>query len=179
MKTTGDQERRGSGRVARSLTINAPPQKLLSLWRDPQVQARLLAPVARQVSGDARQMRWHVPLPMDRSVEMETRELSRTDDGSPQDSVSHQTTTLGDSEISLTTTFSLRRAPAEFGTEALLTVDYALPGGMLADAAVRLAGSVPELMVGKALRRLKALVETGEIPTLQANPSARGGGDAK
>ena len=174
MKTTGNQDRRGSGRVARSLTIDAPPQELLSLWRDPQVQARLMAPVATQVSGDGRHMRWHVPLPMDRSVEMETLELSRTDS-----SVGHETTTLGDAEISLTTTFSVRPAPAEFGTEALLTVDYALPGGMLADAAVRLAGSIPELMVGKALRRLKALVETGEIPTLQANPSARGSGDAK
>jgi uncharacterized membrane protein len=174
VKTTGDQGRRGSGRVARSLTIDALAQELLSLWRDPQVQARLMAPVAKQVSGDGQHMRWRVPLPMDRSVEVETRELSRTDD-----SVSHETSTLGDTEISLTTTFSVRAAPAEFGTEALLTVDYALPGGILADAAVRLAGPGPELMVGKALRRLKALVETGEIPSLQANPSARGRGDAK
>jgi hypothetical protein len=36
---------------------------------------------------------------------------------------------------------------------------------------------VPNAAAGKALRRFKSLVETGEMPTLEGNPSARGSGD--
>jgi hypothetical protein len=42
---------------------------------------------------------------------------------------------------------------------------------------LRLSAPVPgmatQTLAGKAVRRLKALCETGEIPTTAANPSAR------
>jgi hypothetical protein len=43
---------------------------------------------------------------------------------------------------------------------------------------MKLTNVVPKMAVGNALRRFKSLVETGEIPTLDRNPSARGSGDA-
>lgn len=63
-------------------------------------------------------------------------------------------------------------APAGLGTEVRLQVDVAsLP---------TLPGTLGELAAGglllKLLHRAKALVETGEIPTLKHNPAARGDG---
>jgi hypothetical protein len=59
-----------------------------------------------------------------------------------------------------------RAAPAEQGTEVTLrlTLDEgaAGPGEVL-----------PRWVAGTTLRRFKSLVETGEIPTLNRNPSAR------
>jgi hypothetical protein len=40
-----------------------------------------------------------------------------------------------------------------------------------------LLGVVPETLASRALDRLKSLAETGEIPTLDRNPSGRGRGD--
>lgn len=57
--------------------------------------------------------------------------------------------------------FSFATAPQELGTEVSLALD--LDGPDLAAGA----------MAHKALRRLKALAETGEIPTLAHNTSAR------
>jgi hypothetical protein len=42
---------------------------------------------------------------------------------------------------------------------------------------MRRLGVVPDALASKALHRFKSLVETGEVPTLEANPSARGKGD--
>ncbi|MEI5675619.1 MULTISPECIES: hypothetical protein [unclassified Nocardioides] len=57
-------------------------------------------------------------------------------------------------------------APQDLGTEVTLTLvlEDPMPGG--GDLAVG-------AMAHKALRRAKALAETGEIPTLDHNPSAR------
>jgi hypothetical protein len=38
-------------------------------------------------------------------------------------------------------------------------------------------GFVPRTITGEALDRFKSLAETGEIPTLERNSSARGSGD--
>jgi hypothetical protein len=49
--------------------------------------------------------------------------------------------------------------------------------GTTATVALRLEAAVPgtptQLLAGKAVRRLKALAETGEVPTTDRNPSAR------
>jgi hypothetical protein len=50
--------------------------------------------------------------------------------------------------------------------------------GTTATVALRLeaavAGTATQLLAGKAVRRLKALAETGEVPTTERNSSARG-----
>jgi hypothetical protein len=57
---------------------------------------------------------------------------------------------------------SFSPAPGDWGTVATLTVR----GGN---------GMASRLKLGRALRRFKSLAETGEIPTLEHNPSARPG----
>lgn len=53
--------------------------------------------------------------------------------------------------------FGVRPAPGDRGTEATLS----------------LTGPVSRPIVGTVLRRFKSLVESGEAPTLEANPSGR------
>ena len=49
--------------------------------------------------------------------------------------------------------------------------------GTTATVALRVEATVPgtatQLLAGKVVRRLKALAETGEVPTTERNPSAR------
>lgn len=54
-----------------------------------------------------------------------------------------------------------RPAPHELGTEVALSVKTAAPA-LLSGAAAY-----------KVLYRLRALMQTGEVPTIQSNPSAR------
>jgi len=52
-------------------------------------------------------------------------------------------------------------------------VRFEPPGGAVGQALADRLDVVPRGFLGTALRRWKALVETGEIPTTGDNPSAR------
>jgi hypothetical protein len=56
--------------------------------------------------------------------------------------------------------------------EAELQVRYA-PDGVVERLAARLLDPAPPALAGQILRRLRAGLETGEVPTLQSNPAAR------
>src|SRR5438105_4366540 len=60
-------------------------------------------------------------------------------------------------------------APGGRGTELTAEVRYATAGGRLAAG---LRGG-PEAIVREGLRRVKAVIEAGEIPTVEGQPSAR------
>jgi len=66
-------------------------------------------------------------------------------------------------------------APGDWGTEAMLCLRFDPPGGPLGNRAVKRLNIVPRVLADKILRRFKSLAETGEIPTLAYNPSARTG----
>jgi hypothetical protein len=62
--------------------------------------------------------------------------------------------------------------------EAFLQFGPDIPGwGTTATVALKLEAAVPGLatqtLAGRAVRRLKALAETGEVPTTEHNPSGR------
>lgn len=65
------------------------------------------------------------------------------------------------------------KAPGNYGTVVELSVDYDLPGGKVSELAVKLVGQNPEAHIQKNLRRLKAYIETGEVPTVEGQPSGR------
>jgi len=157
---------RGDG-VVRTLSIGAPPDELLQAWRDPAVQRQVMAHFAELVEYDGARMRWRASGVLGHALEWETHEAEFL----PGSSVSHRGD--HDANVGADTRLTVRPAPADFGTEATLRVDYRLPGGALGEAAAKLLGAAPETLAATALRRFKSLVETGEIPNLARNPSAR------
>jgi len=158
---------KGETGVVRTLSIGAPPDELLQAWRDPAVQRQVMGHFAELVEHDGRRMRWRASGALAHGLEWETHEVEFV----PGSSVSHR----GDPDASMgaETRLTVRPAPADFGTEATLRVDYRLPGGALGEAAAKLLGAAPDMLAAAALRRFKSLVETGEMPSLARNPSAR------
>ncbi|NUB25665.1 cyclase [Azospirillum brasilense] len=79
-------------------------------------------------------------------------------------------------------TVLFRPAPGGRGTEVSLTLAYHPPGGTGGNAVSRLFGAAPEQQAREALRRLKRIMEVGELPTIKGQPSGRaerGGADAR
>ena len=60
------------------------------------------------------------------------------------------------------------------GTTVRVNFQYNPPGGKIGAAVARLFGEEPNQTVREDLRRLKRLLETGEVPTIQGQPSGRG-----
>jgi uncharacterized membrane protein len=69
----------------------------------------------------------------------------------------------------------LAKAAGDRGTVVALTMDYEIPGGRVGEWLAMLGGHDPDTLALINLHRLKALLETGEIPTVEGQPSGRSG----
>ena len=61
-------------------------------------------------------------------------------------------------------------APGDEGTEVTVALEYDPPGGKLGAAVAKLTRDSADSQVYDALRRFKALIEAGEIPTTEGQP---------
>ncbi len=151
--------------VQRSLTVGAPRGDLFRRWREPETQRVIWSHVA-EITGETEETaHWRVAAPLGRTLEWDARiveerepELLRWE-------------ARGD--ISSAGTIEFRDAPGELGTEITVRVSFDPPGGVVGRSAARPFDDPPKLVLAKALRRFKSLVETGEIPSTERNPSAR------
>ena len=159
--------------VERSITIGKPADELQELWRDPEHLTRLVGPVAEvdAASGGVDRHQWTVRGPLERNVTWETRLV----EDQPGEVLRWES--LEDAAVPMEGTVRFRPAPGDRGTEVTLRVRFDPPGGALGTTVMTYLDIVPETLVSEALRRSKRLAETGEIPTLEHNPSARGSGD--
>ena len=68
---------------------------------------------------------------------------------------------------------SFRDAPGERGTIIAAHLEYAPTGGSLGAALARVMGRSPQRLLADALRRARAILETGEAPSTSGQPSGR------
>ena len=70
-------------------------------------------------------------------------------------------------------TVRFETAPGDEGTEVKVQIEYDPPGGKLAALLAKVTGEEPGQQVADMLRRFKALMEAGEIPTTEGQTSGR------
>lgn len=152
-----------------NVTVAAPPDKLFRYWRNvrnltdlfPHLEAvEVLSDVesrwkARGPGGVA--VVWHSALDKLRENELITW---HTLEGAP---LPHRGSVM------------FKPAPGDRGTEVRLTLVYHPPAGAGGRAVSRLFGMAPEQQAREALRRLKRIVETGELPTIEGQPRGNRG----
>jgi len=155
--------------VAESITIAKSPDELSELLRDAETLSRLAGPVAEVESQGEDRQRWIVSGPLDRDFSWET-EVTVEDDGLRWEPVDG-------AALFEKLAVDFREAPGDRGTIATLRAELDPPGGEVGRSVIERLDVVPESLGGTALDRFKSLAETGEIPTTDANPSARGRGD--
>ncbi len=157
--------------MERSTTVGKPANELYQFWREPQNVSRIMGSFADITATSDTQAHWVVQGPFGRSAAWDARVV----EDRPGELLRWESTEGADLPNEGEVRF--RPAPKGWGTEVMLRFRFDPPGGALGEAAVKLLGSAPGLLAFKALYRFKSLVETGEIPTLAKNPSARGSGD--
>lgn len=157
--------------VTRSVTISQPADTLYEAWRDPDQFSQVMGHFAEVTAVDEDHYRWTVHLPGGREVSWETRIV----EAEPGERLRWET--AGPSVVAHEGSVRFRPASGDRGTVVTLSVRFDPPGGPLGRALLDQLEPVPGAVAGNALRRFKSLVETGEIATLEGNPSARGRGD--
>lgn len=155
--------------VERSVTVCRPADELAEYWRDPDQLSRLLGDVAEVSDAGGDRLRWEAEGPFGRSVSWD----SRLSSDRPDEEL--RWTAVDGSMLANEWVVAFDEADDGEETRVTLSVRVEPPGGAAGRAvAERL---LPEAAVGTILDRFKALAETGEIPSLKKNPSARGRGD--
>jgi len=164
---------RSSGRttVERSVTVGESADDLARYWRDPELLTQIVGNFAEVTATGEDRHHWTMNSPFGRSIGWETEIV----EDRPGERLRWQSSESA--MLSNEWTVDFRPAPADRGTEVTLEVRFDPPGGSVGHTAMELLGVVPATLAEKALDRFKSLAETGEIPTLERNSSARGSGD--
>lgn len=153
--------RRSSGRrtvTGRTITIDRPRAEIHAFWRDvanlPQVMENV-----REARAEGDLTRWTIAGPAGRDVALVTRV---TED---REGERIAWTSTGESDLEHRGRVTFRDAPAGRGTEVSLDLEYLSPGGELGRWVAKALQAEPHLQARRDLKRLKMLMETGEIAT--------------
>ncbi len=161
--------KRGEGKqegieVKESVTINKPAQELYDFWRNfenlPQFMKHLESVT---VQGDKRS-HWKAKAPAGMTVEWD----AEITDEQPGEMIAWRS--LEKAQVPNRGSVRFKPASGDRGTEVHVEMVYNPPAGKLGAAVAKLFREEPNQQVSGDLRRFKALMEAGEIPTTEGQP---------
>jgi uncharacterized membrane protein len=150
-----------------AVTILRSPQELYSFWRNLS-QLPLFMKDLEEVRVLSDQLSHWTVLPKHGSIVEWDAEVT---EDVPGQMISWRT--IGETEVVHNGTVRFLRGPPERGTIVTLSMNYHLPGGKFTELLSKVVGEDPRTLCLSNLRRLQALLEAGEIPTTEGQPSGR------
>ncbi len=156
--------------VRRTITILKSADELHRAWRDPHNLAQVMEFFAYITVKDERTTHWVARGPLGSPIEWDSAIVEER----PGQYLRWES--LEGAEVPNDGSVSFRPAPADRGTEMSLHFRFDPPGGPIGDFVFKTFDITVHALTGKALRRFKSLMETGEIPTTKGQPAARGDG---
>lgn len=157
-KKKADREAQSSVAV-RAVTIGKPRPEVFAFFRRFENLARFMENIERIEVLDAERSHWTVKAPLGRTVEWDSR-LTEVEENRLL-----AWETLPGADIANRGRVEFRDAPGGRGTEVHAAIAYEPPGGALGEALAKIFQREPGLQAKRDLRRLKMLLETGEIAT--------------
>ena len=156
----------GKGNTAAyAVTVYRPRQEVYSFWREWQNIPRF----ARHLKsvedlGDGK-TRWTAVGPKEEDVVWE----ATTIEDIPGELITWRS--IGDADVPNEGKVVFCDAPMDRGTQVIAQLAYGIPYGLAGKVAAKASGTAPEAEVGETMRRFKALLECGELPINEGQPS--------
>lgn len=156
--------------VSRSMTIGESADELYEAWRDPETFAHIMGNFA-EVTSIGEEYHWTIHGPAGIQSSWNTRIV----EDEPGEVIRWES--RPDATVPNSGAVRFRPAAGDRGTVVTLSLEFDPIGGAVGKAVLKRLDIVPETLAGHALGRFKSLAESGEIPSLEGNPSGRGTGD--
>lgn len=156
-------------RVERAVTVNRPKEELYQVWRDFENLPHFMEHL-ESVSVDDREIgrsHWVAKGPLDRRVEWDAEIIEE------RENELLVWKSLPGSMVESMGRVDFVDAPGERGTIVHVSMGYNPPAGSLGAAFAKLFGKEPGHQIKEDLRHFKQIMETGEIPTVDGQPSGR------
>jgi uncharacterized membrane protein len=150
--------------IAEGVTMQVSARTLYDFWRDPSNLPRAMPYLVSVRSIDETRSHWIARGPAGHSVEWDAVIINDV----PGELIGWQSLPGAD----VASAGSVRFRPlTRGGTQVDVRLQYAPPGGRLGASVAWLLGSSPAAQVREALRQLKQVLETGEVPTVEGQTS--------
>jgi uncharacterized membrane protein len=143
-----------------SILVNASREELYRFWRDFENLPRFMRHL-ENVSVNGRHSRWTAVGPLGQRL----RWVAELVDERENELISWRT--LPGSDINVTGSVQFRPATGGRGTVIFANIHYRPPAGAIGRAFAKIMGKDPGFLMRQDLRRFKALIEAGEIPTTE------------
>ena len=147
-----------------SVLLNCSVAEAFQFWRSFENLPRFMAHLESVTVTDEKHSKWTIRGPLGKSITLNSEILDQRDN----EFIAWRS--LSGSELEAKGFVKFREAPQGRGTVLEAKIRYWLPGGALGRAAARALGKDPDFMMRQDLRRMKALLESGEIPTTEGQP---------
>jgi uncharacterized membrane protein len=154
-------------RIVKSIAINRTPAECYAAWRRLEHLPRFMSQLEVVRVFDGRRSHWVARGPAGTTVEWDA-EIVRDE---PDALIAWRSLGGGDVDTRGSVVFAQRSGG--HGTIVRVAMEYAPPAGRLGALVARLFVVAPEQQVKEDLRRFKRLLETGEVPTTEGQPSCR------
>lgn len=154
-------------RVEKSVTINSTPEQLYSFWRNFENLPRFMHNLESVEVRDGNRSRWVAKGPAGKSVDWEAEIINEV----PNELIGWRS--VEGSEVDNAGSVHFTPATGGRGTEVKVVLRYDPPAGKFGARISKLLGEDPAANVQEDLRRLKMLVETGEIATIEGQSTGR------
>lgn len=152
-----EHEWKSAAVYSRSVTIDKPREEVYAYWRALTHLPRFMADIESIEVLDTRRSHWIVKGPLGRRLAWDAEIV----DDEPGRRIAWQSTAQAHVRNAGLVTFN--DAPGGRGTEVRALLSYEPPGGQIGRAVARLSRREPSPQAHDALRKLKQILETGEI----------------
>src|SRR2546423_604980 len=154
-------------KVERAVTINKSPEELYRFWRNFENLPRFMEHLKSVTVIDNTHSHWVARAPAGTSVEWDAEIINEREN----ELIAWRS--VGDATIGNAGSVHFTPAPGGRGTEVKVVLEYDPPAGRGGAIIARLFGEEPDQQVREDLRHFKEIMEAGEIPTTEGQPSGR------
>jgi uncharacterized membrane protein len=157
--------------VTKAITIQKPAEEIYRFWRDVKNLPRFMYYLEEVRPIDNRRSHWVAKAPLGRRVEWDSEVIEDV----PNRKIAWRSLERADVPNSGVVTFE--PAPGGRGTVVRVELQYEPPGGIIGATFAKLLGREPGQEVGEDLRRLKQILEIGEV--VESEATIKGWGPAQ
>jgi uncharacterized membrane protein len=151
--------------IDETVTINAGREAVYEFWRELENLPRVAPQLESVERRDEQRSVWRVRIADSAPVEWES-EITRDEPGSVIAwRTTHQRSLMHFGDV------QFRDAAGGRGTVVAVHLEYVPPAGSIGTAVARLVGQEPRSLIRETLRRMRQLIETGEVATTRGAPS--------
>jgi uncharacterized membrane protein len=143
--------------VVKSITVNRPPEEVYELWRDLENLPMFMQHLESVRVTNGRSI-WKAKAPAGLTIEWQAELIFDR----PNESIGWKSVE-GTTSVPNRGVVRFAPAPGDRGTEVTVELKYEPPAGAVGAAFAKLFGEEPSQQVAADLRRLKQVLETGEV----------------